>query len=266
VNVSEIRLKAIPYYVCFIIRMMRIPGTTLTFDEIQEASRIGEPYDDNFLLADSTVLAGAIEFLEEEYIVEVVTDEFAPAIIIQHDNFATNMDLLLRRPESVFRKYALAGAGQIAWLNKALGNIGIQLTNAQSDASAIIEIDERNDQSSNEDLWEPIPLDRSDEQQRKAVEALDRIFEELRGDNGYASTNPEEKAFVQDKLSAVSKRLRDDVHISWMYLADFAFKPLGIVIKRFGSAAVGVAATAAREALISWLKSKGISFLDDLLK
>jgi hypothetical protein len=114
--------------------------------------------------------------------------------------------------------------------------------------------------------WEPLPLDRTDSKQQAANEALDNVVEELRQDNGYAATNPEEKAFVQDKLVAVTKRLKEDTHISWMYLREFAFKPLGIVIKRFGGAAIGIAAVAARESLVSWLKSKGISFLDDIVK
>jgi hypothetical protein len=97
------------------------------------------------------------------------------------------------------------------------------------------------------------------------MSALDKVVDELRGDNGYAATNPEEKAYVQDKLLAVTKRLKDASQISGMYLSEFAFKPLAIIIKRFGGAALGVAAAAAKEALASWLKSKGISFLDGLL-
>jgi hypothetical protein len=91
-----------------------------------------------------------------------------------------------------------------------------------------------------DDDWTPIPLDREDPDQRTALKALEKTIEELRGDNGYAATNPEEKAFVQDKLSAVVKRLRDDSQISWMYLNEFAFRPLGILIKRFGQAAIGI--------------------------
>jgi hypothetical protein len=116
-----------------------------------------------------------------------------------------------------------------------------------------------------ESSWAPIPLDRNDLQQEQAAEALDRIIEELRGDNGYAATNPEEKAFVQDKLSAVARRLKEDSQISWMYLQEFAFKPLGILIKRFGGAAIGIAAATAKDAFVSWLKSKGIAFLDNVV-
>jgi hypothetical protein len=113
--------------------------------------------------------------------------------------------------------------------------------------------------------WEPIPLERDDDKQTVAMSALDKVVDELRGDNGYAATNPEEKAYVQDKLLAVTKRLKEASQISWMYLSEFAFKPLAIIIKRFGGAALGVAAAAANEALASWLKSKGMSFLDGML-
>jgi hypothetical protein len=263
---SEIRNKAIPYYACFICALMQLPGTSLTIDEIQQSSKIrsdDDPLDENFLLNDVSIIEQAISFLEEENIVSLVTDEFAPQIVIQHHNFSTNSDLLFRRPDSVFHKYDLAGEGRRAWLSKALSNIDLKLIEAQ-DASETSEITQSKILAG-EDLWEPIPLDRTDQLQKGAVEAVDRIIEELRGDNGYATTNPEEKAFVQDKLSAVAKRLKEDSQISWMYLLEFAFKPLGIVIKRFGGAAVGVAALVAKDALTSWLKSKGISFLDGVL-
>ena len=114
-----------------------------------------------------------------------------------------------------------------------------------------------------ESEWEPIPLTRDDTARHAAVDALDRIVDELRGDNGYAATNPEEKRYVQDKLSGAVKRLRDDTQISWMYLNEFAIRPLAILIKRFGNATIGLAAVAAKEAVLTWLKSKGVNFLND---
>jgi hypothetical protein len=119
--------------------------------------------------------------------------------------------------------------------------------------------------SDNEEAqWEPIPLDRADNKQEAAIKALDKIIEDLRSDNGYASSNPEEKAFVQEGLSATSKRLKEDTQTSWMYIREFALKPIQILIKRFGVAAIGLAASAAKEALLVWLKSKGVNFLDGI--
>ena len=112
--------------------------------------------------------------------------------------------------------------------------------------------------------WEPIPLDREDTLQKQATAALDRVMEELRKDNGYGVSYPEEKAFIQDKLSTLAQRLKNSSQISWMYLSEFAIKPLGMLITRFGKASIGIAASAAKEAISSWLKSKGIHFLDDV--
>ncbi|MBU6456993.1 hypothetical protein [Bradyrhizobium sp.] len=131
---------------------------------------------------------------------------------------------------------------------------------------ATLGLDQSQTENSGADPWEPIPLDRDDTAQARATEALDQVVEELRKDNGYSASNPEEKAFVQDKLSAVSKRLKEDTQTSWMYLLEFAVKPLRIVLRRFGAAALGVAALSAKEALISWLKTRGISILDDMFK
>ncbi|WP_316205716.1 hypothetical protein [Bradyrhizobium sp. SZCCHNS1012] len=116
------------------------------------------------------------------------------------------------------------------------------------------------------DLWEPIPLDGSDEAQRRAVEKLDDVIEKLRGDNGYAATRPEEKTFILDKLSMAARRLKEDKQITWMYLNEFALKPLGALIQQFGKAAIGVAALVAKDSLLNWLKSKGFSILDGLVK
>jgi hypothetical protein len=264
-NASEIRHKAIPYYACFICRLMQVPGTSLTIDEIQQSSRVNrdDPTDESLLLSDLSIVEQAISFLEEENIIQLVTDEFAPQIVIQHQNFTTNRDLLHRQPDSVFSKYSLAGDGRVAWLNKALSNIDTQLilSGNFSEAHGITE----SETPAIETAWEPIPLDRNDPSQTEAIEALDHIIEELRADNGYATTYPEEKAFVQDKLLAVTKRIKVDSQISWMYLQEFAFKPLAILVQRFGKAAIGMTASAAREALSSWLKSKGIDFLNNIL-
>jgi hypothetical protein len=261
VDISEIRQKAVPYYACFISRLMNSPDATLTFDEIHRSSWVegDDPSNGLFLLNDLTLIELAIEYLEEENIVRLVTDEFAPRIVIQHRNFGENLNALFRREDTLFSRYLLAGEGRAAWLNKALSNINLRM-------KAWEEEEKVEGETANADIWQPIPLDRGDQHQQQATKTLDRIIEELRGDNGYAATYPEEKAFVQDKLTAVSKRLKEDSQISWMYLLEFAFKPLGIIIKRFGEAAAGIAASAARESLSSWLKSKGISLLDDLFK
>lgn len=116
------------------------------------------------------------------------------------------------------------------------------------------------------DYWEPLPIDREEPHLRSAIEKLDEAIEQVRADNGYSSTVPEERAYVLEKLSALSKRLKTEATISWMYLNEFGLKPLGQLTKRFGKAAVGLAAVAARDSLLAWLKAFGAKALDFLMR
>jgi hypothetical protein len=202
--------------------------------------------------------------------VDSIDDEFA-ALFIRKNGRLVEAPASDRKFQKLHEKYESLGSAKDAWLDSALVSVldGFEideLNEILSEISLTKSQDEQNAPTASDEDWSPIPLDRNDLKQTKAVEALEKIVEELRGDNGYAATNPEEKAYVQDKLLAVTKRLKDETQISWMYLSEFAFKPLGILIRRFGGAAVGIAATAAKESLVSWLKSRGISFLDDILK
>jgi hypothetical protein len=204
--------------------------------------------------------------------VESIGDEFAP-LYVRKSASLTDGPMLDATFQQLYDKFEQLGDAQYEWLSSALtaavDSFKLeQLNTSLADRSLGSEPRQGEDSNSFasavDDGWSPIPLERDDPKQASALRALERAIEEIRGGNGYAATAPEEKAFVQDKLLAVTKRLKEDSQISWMYLSEFAFKPLGIIIKRFGGAAVGVAAVAAKEALVSWLKSKGISFLDDL--
>ncbi|KQY99578.1 hypothetical protein ASD45_01275 [Pseudolabrys sp. Root1462] len=114
--------------------------------------------------------------------------------------------------------------------------------------------------------WEPLPLDRTDPNLNSVIKTLEKVIDDVHGDNGYSAEHPEERRYVQDKLTVAIKTLKEEASISLAYAQAFIVEPLSRLIKRFGSAALGVAATAAREAFTTWLKSKGINFLDDLFK
>lgn len=202
--------------------------------------------------------------------VDSVDDEFASLFVKKNDRLieAPSLSPEFRKLQD---KYESLGASKELWLGTALVSV-LDRFDIDELNSILFDINfdankDINDQVDlEEDNWSPIPLDRNDQQQIQAIEALDRIVEELRGDNGYASTNLEEKTFVQDKLAQAAKRLKEDSQISWMYLNEFVLKPLGILINRFGKASIGVAAQVTKEAFTAWLKSKGINFLDDFFK
>jgi hypothetical protein len=259
-SISEIKTKAIPYYACYIAQKLAAVASTTTI-ALREASWFDGDDEDGprYLLDDYEIVSAALKFLEARDILLFVEDEFGPDIVARKSTFNDALRILHSEQGTVFNKFDLAGDGRSRWLRLALISVNDRLV-----TSPVETIEYPNAPEADE--WSPIPLDRDDPDQRVAVEALEQVAEDLRRDNGYAATNPEEKAYVQDKLLAVTKRLKDESQISWMYLSEFAFKPLGIIIKRFGGAAIGIAAITAKEALTSWLKTRGLNFLDDMFK
>lgn len=120
--------------------------------------------------------------------------------------------------------------------------------------------------SENIDPWEPIPVERAGEELLEVEKTLTETVEAVRSDNGYSATFAEERKFVLEKLMGFAQRLKQDTQIAWMYVNEFAIKPLGLLIARFGNATVGLLAEATRKAIIDWLKSKGFAALADLIK
>lgn len=226
------------------------------------------------------VISGAVRILKSDVLfriciqdfikqgwVDSIDDEFASLFVRKNDSLvaapSSNPEL-----EKLQNKYESLGLSRESWLGTALTSVLDrfdidELNSILIDINSNQEAETEDRNNKEEDSWSPIPLDRSDQQQTQAIEALDHVIEELRGANGYTSTNPEEKTYVQDSLSLVAKRLREDGQISWMYLSEFAFKPLATLIIRFGKASLGITAAAAKEAIKDWLKKKGVNFLDN---
>jgi hypothetical protein len=66
---------------------------------------------------------------------------------------------------------------------------------------------------------------------------------------------------VVDSLKAANTKLKTDDAISFAYLKRKAIDALDILIRRFGTASVGLVAQAARAAIFDWLKSIGGNIL-----
>ena len=105
-----------------------------------------------------------------------------------------------------------------------------------------------------ETQWEPIPLDRSNEKLEKFVSSLDTAIREIEADNGYAVHAPGEREYVLSALKTGKEAIASGSQTYLGQLKSLVVDPLSRVIWRFGGAAVGVAATAAKDALLDWLK------------
>lgn len=91
---------------------------------------------------------------------------------------------------------------------------------------------------------------------------MDQAIEKIESSNGYAAEVPGERQYVLESLKTASKTLKENAQIYWMQLKVFVLEPLSRVIKRFGNAAEGVAASAARDAIHDWLKTAFSKALD----
>jgi hypothetical protein len=222
-------------------------------DEVRNSWWVDQNHQDGptDLLDDKKAYDAAISICHKQGLISALTDEFGPDIYQYARDFPGTYRMFQDHVASdLFRKYQTGGR---TWLVSALRKI----LNTPAD---------QREPKAPTGEWEPIPLDRNSANLQKATEALDRAIEVVRADNGYAANEPEEQRFVLDKLRAVRKRLKEDAHISWMYLNEFALKPLLTVVDRFGKAATGIAAKEARDALVKWVKERAGDILGELLK
>lgn len=210
------------------------------------------------LLGNDNLIDDALKLLSNMGGVEIDSDQYGPPIITLKKSIEDQDYSLLTESElATVTRYLKAGSRKRGWLDAALRNLLEDTKQDDSEEEAVEQVDEADD-----DSWQPLQLDRQDEKLSTVIKDIDFLAEQVRGDNGYGAKFAEEKRFVLDKLQAFSKILKEETSISWMYIREFAIKPIGILANRFGKAAIGVAAEAAKAAIKEWLKKKGLTFLD----
>jgi hypothetical protein len=200
------------------------------------------------------LLDAAFQWLAENLIITVTYDDFAPPIYRPSSEFDRRREALLIDENTTFGRYALS-PDKNTWLESGLVKV-----NREFDRLGI----SAKDFESPDAEWEPIALDRNDESLTKAIGDLDKIIDLVRMDNGYNANAPEEKELVLDSLNSATSALKTKESVSVPYLRQFALEPLARLIKRFGPAAIGVAASLARETLFAWLKNAGVKGLEYL--
>lgn len=99
-----------------------------------------------------------------------------------------------------------------------------------------------------EDAWAPLPLDRTSLGYEEAVRSLEKVRDEFRGENGFASESPEKKLAILETLNHGIEVLKTKV-ITAITLDTLLFQPLKFILKTFGTASVGEAAKLAIAAL-----------------
>jgi hypothetical protein len=245
------------YYALAICVVLRSAGGLLSLEEIQNSYQYRE--DDNFepesLLRKDPVFEAAIAWLSERGMIESLLDDFGPPIYQRSDDFDDGWNDLVEQPGSVFHKYAaLTTPG--GWLYDAL--------------RALVETYDRlqispEDFGQPEDEWQPLPLERGDESLTTAIASLEDTMRLVRADNGYSVAHPEERAYVLSSLSSTLETLRTATTTSIVFLKKNALEPLQRLALRFGTAAIGMAAEAARADIVEFLKQFGSAVIKHFL-
>lgn len=184
-----------------------------------------------------------MKILVDAHVVEEITDDFGPSVYVARSNLADWMKYQNEYP--VFKKFAAIQSE--SWLVQAIRSVNEQYHLLDIKSSDFSDV-------SRDQFWEPIPLDRSDPKLEEVARVIDQAIVSIEADNGYAVTFPGERDYALSALKTVSTLIRQESQIYWMQLKTFAIDPLNRVIKRFGEAAVGLVARAAKDALFDWLK------------
>lgn len=250
-------LKAAPdYYAAAIILIIEeLDRPIFTLPAIILSWRDKSENKNEVVLRHMSLVRKAVSQLEGLSVIEVITDNFGPSLLVKGTNFSSFIEDQKRNKKNVLGKAALYGNAE-HWLTSAIRNV-----NKKFDELGVTS----QDFSSDHDEWAPIPLDRDDLELKKIVESLDNLQEDLRGDNGYAVSSPQEKAYVQVTLETLTRNLKEGATVSLLFIRRYAFDPLGILIQRFKDSAVGIAAQGIRVAITEWIKQRGISLLDNML-
>jgi hypothetical protein len=114
--------------------------------------------------------------------------------------------------------------------------------------------------------WEPLPLERTDPALQRAVEAIDATLKQVREDNGYNATVPEERNYVVASLSTASQVLKSENTTSIPFVRQYILEPLSKVARRFGGAALGAVAAGARAAVIEYVKQHAPEWVAALIR
>jgi hypothetical protein len=205
----------------------------------------------DFILAKDALFHYALRSLVEKKMLDEFVDDFGPTIYRPAAEFQKVWSTLKSTRDTPYYRYALDSDGD-AWIRSAIRQVNIALNEHK-----IRDVDFQNPDSE----WEPLPLERDNPKLQKATKKLDETIAAIDADNGYNATLPEEKSYVVENLKDAANKLKKDDTISYAYLKNKVIDMLDVVIRRFGQAAVGVAAQGAKDAILAWLKEIGLNLL-----
>jgi hypothetical protein len=103
-----------------------------------------------------------------------------------------------------------------------------------------------------DDIWEPLPVDREVQEFKEADEAVEIALSEIEGNNGYAESEPKERNHIVFSIREGLRQMREGLPSRAQVVANL-IEPLKKIAKKFSDAAMGIAAKASVEKLLAWL-------------
>jgi hypothetical protein len=208
------------------------------------------------LLETPPIFWKSVDWMVSQDLIRLIDDEFAPTMLLRNPGFKEKVTELTKVQNTPFQKFADLNDDQM-WLTGVLFELEKRAQEFGVTERDFKQVDQE---------WAPIPLDRAEPELQTAIARLDEVVEAVRSDNGYAANLPEERAFVLDGLTVFATRLKSSDTISVPFLQTYGVANIAKLIKRFGTAAVGVLAMSALEGIKGWIKTKTGVALDWMFK
>lgn len=201
----------------------------------------GDP-DPGSLLDKGLLWQRAIAWLEARDLISVKYDRFGPPIYFKSTDFSSKFDDLTANEDIPFAHYHAAGRTD-DWLVPALYGVD----NAYENLGIKPEDFDNPDAE-----WEPLEIERSDPGVEKAISSLQSVIDEVRADNGYAATLPQERDFVLEGLQNTLNKF-ESPSISAGYIRQ-GIERLQTLGRRFAGTVKETSIAAAKAALMEFGK------------
>jgi hypothetical protein len=195
-----------------------------------------------------------VAWLLARNMIKIKYDPFGPPILSQGSDFGAQWNELITDETLPFSAYEEAGKSD-DWLVPALHAL----------ENTFVNLDMKAEDFENPDAeWAPIKVETNDPTVKKAVTSLEDVIEEVRSDNGYNATHPQERDYVLEGLQGTLNKLKSS-SISAGYVR-IAIERLGTLSRRFAGTIKDGTIAAAKTALIEFAKKHFGDALDYVWK
>lgn len=113
---------------------------------------------------------------------------------------------------------------------------------------------EADEKDSDNEAWQPLPINREEPGYKEAVEATEKAIQAIEGSNGYAFSEPEERNAIVETTKGTLAAVKNGSPSKGSVIESL-LKPLKYISKKFGDAVMGASAKEAVTALVKWLFS-----------